>query len=88
MSDINAITYPGGAATTPSNTTNDPAGPFAAIMNTAASASVTIQMVSGSQISIWMLQGVLYPFACVRINAGSSATVVGFHANPYKGNAQ
>lgn len=88
MSDLNAVTYEGAIQTTQSDSTNDPAGPFAAIQNTGASGTCKILTVRGTTVTIYMLQGVIYPIATLRVfNTGGLSTVIGFHGNPYKGNA-
>jgi hypothetical protein len=88
MSDISAITYQGSAATTPSNTTADPAGPFAAFVVT-ATGTVSIVMVDGSTLAFgsasFTAGPTTYPFQFKRVNTtGTTATVVGLYALPLK----
>jgi len=89
MSDILAVTYDSAVQTTQSDTANDPAGPFAALQNTGASATCKITTIKGSAVTVYLPQGVIVPIATLRVwTTGGLSTVVGFHANPYKGNAQ
>lgn len=86
MSDIMAVTYEKASATTQSDSTADPAGPFAAIMNTGSSATCKIHTVGGQDITIYMVQGLIYPIATQRVwSTGGLSTVIGFCVMPYKG---
>ena len=87
MSDVNAVTYDGAAAATQSDTTADPAGPFAAIQNTGASATCKITTIRGQAVTIYMVQGLIYPIATQRVwTTGGLSTVIGFVARAYRGN--
>ena len=84
MSDINAIIYSKAAAATQSDTAADPAGPFVGIMNTGASATCKITLQSGGDVTIWMVQGLIYPLLVQRVwSTGGLSTVIGFKAPPF-----
>jgi hypothetical protein len=88
MSDIGATSYQGSAATTPSNTSNDAAGPFAAFIIEAAG-TVSIVMTDGSTRAFgaasFTAGPTIYPFQFKRVNStGTTATVVGLYAMPLK----
>lgn len=86
MSDIQAITYTGGVAATQSDTVADPAGPFAAIQNTGASATCKITPVNGPAVTIYMVQGLIYPIATRNVwTNGGLSTVIGLVAMPFRG---
>ena len=85
MSDIQAITYLDGVAVTKSDTTNDPAGPFAGFLVT-VTGNVSFVTMGGNTIALTSVAAnVVIPIACRRINStNTSATVVGLYANPYR----
>jgi hypothetical protein len=88
MSNIDAVTYYGSAATTPSNTTADAAGPFAGF-TVSASGTVSIMLMDGSTLTFGgatLTAGpATYPYAFKRVNTtGTTATVIGLYALPFK----
>ena len=86
MSDIDAITYDDAVAVTESNTTADPAGPFAALLVTAVG-TVKLRTVRGHDIVYSATAvGQIIPFATAFVwSTGTSATVLGCLALPFKG---
>ncbi len=91
MSSIQAITYEGGAAVTQSDTTADPAGPFAALwIGGAGTGALKVTLVNGDVVT---LAGVTVsgnsplPLAVSRVwTTGTGVTsIVGLKAMPYKG---
>lgn len=84
MSSILAITYDGAVPVSPSNTTNDPAGPFAGLLVTAAGTLVFIDMRGNTVTLAVTLVGQIIPIACKRVNTGSPV-VYGLYAPPFKG---
>lgn len=87
MSDVNSVTYDGAAAATQSDSVADPAGVFAAIMNTGAGATCKITTARGQAVTIYMVQGLIYPIATQRVwSTGGLSTVIGFVARAYRGN--
>lgn len=91
MSDINSITYSGAVAVTlqASLPGTDPGAPYAALQATTLAGTVTVMMMSGSQVTIYLPLGEIVPVAVRGVQSGGVATgIVGFHANPYKGSAQ
>jgi hypothetical protein len=80
VSTIQSVTYVGGNAATQSDTTADPHGPFAAIQNTGASATCKIQPTNGPAITIYMVQGLIYPIATKFVfSTGGLSTIIGFY---------
>lgn len=83
-----AVTYEGGASVTPSDTTADPAGPFAGfyVGSTSAGAVVKLQTIRGDTLTLsGVLPGVIYPIAISRIwNSTTTATsIIGLVSLPY-----
>jgi len=86
MSNIQAITYEGGAAVTVSDTFADPAGPFAGFFVGVAGA-VVIQTIRGDKLTLAACNaGVVYTIAITRVwSTGTNASsIVGLIALPYK----
>ncbi len=86
MSSINAITYDGGAAVTTSDTTADPAGPFAGIF-TGAGGTIKLTAISGEVLTFLSLPaGVILPVATQRVwtSTTSATSMIGLRAMPYK----
>jgi hypothetical protein len=82
MTDIRAVTYHNAVAATQSDTAADPNGPFAAIQNTGASATCKISTVGNptGSVTIYMVQGLIYPIATQRIwSTNGLSTVIGFN---------
>lgn len=91
MSDIFAITYDRAAAATQADGTApsaaDPAGPFAGIMNTGTSAACKITTKRGQAVTIWMVQGLIYPIETQNVwSTGGLSTVIGFGCPAVKSN--
>lgn len=87
MSDTNAITYDGAGSATQDDARPDPLGPFAAIMNTGAAATCKITTARGQAVTIYMLQGVMYPIATRNVwSTGGLSTIIGFVSRANKGN--
>ena len=86
MSDIRAVTYEHAIAVSPSDTVNDPAGPFAGLHCTGTAGLATVWTRSGS-VQVYLLQGVVLPLLVYRVGVtGTSATgVLGMKALPYLG---
>jgi hypothetical protein len=87
MSDIRAFAFEGGLAITPSNTANDPAGPFAALwIGTAGNATIVD---SRGNVTTYtnLPAGFLLPLQCVRVNSTglTAGSIVGLRANPVGG---
>lgn len=82
MSDIRAVSYAGGYTTTPSDSTNDPSGPFAAFEATDSAGIVKVTCVDGSVVSVYCLRGVPKTLEVLRIwSTGTSpSTVIGYKA--------
>lgn len=87
MSSILAITYDDVIAVTPSDTVDDPNGPFAGFYISGTAGTVTFLTVRGHAGIISPGAGVIVPFAIRRIySSGTSATgVYGCIAMPFKG---
>lgn len=87
MSDIKAVTYEGGVAVTPSDTANDPAGPFAALYIGGAGSATVVDAKGNATTYSGLLAGTILPLQCVRVKAtGLTATgVVGLRALPIGG---
>lgn len=86
MSNIQAITYEDVISLTQSDTTADPAGPFAAFMVNVAG-NVKITTIRGSAVTITVLAGLVYTVAFSRMwSTGTTATgLFGLIAPPWKG---
>ena len=69
-----------------SDTTADPAGPFAALLVT-ASGTLKITTVRGSTVSLAAVNvGQIVPIATKQVwSTGTGATVIGLRTPPYKG---
>jgi hypothetical protein len=92
VSDILARTYDSAIAVTPSDTTADPAGPFAALYMP-ATGNLKITTVRGTAVTFTAVPaGTFIPVATQRVWAtgsqGGGANVVGLLAMPYKGSGQ
>ena len=74
MSGLWATTYDYPVAVTPSNTVDDPAGPFAGLLSTAAG-TITLWPLNGPQgsIAVPVLAGQYIRFPVSRVGIGSSA---------------
>jgi len=86
MSDINAVTYYGSAATTASDVIDDPAGPFAGFVVT-ATGTVSVVMLDGSTLTLPSItaSATAFPYSFKRLKStGTSATIVGLFALPFK----
>jgi hypothetical protein len=80
VSDILSVTYVTAIAATQSDTAADPAGPFAAIQNTGASATCKITTVQGTTATIYLTQGLIYPIAVQRVwSTGGLSTIIGLN---------
>jgi hypothetical protein len=91
MSNIQAVTYEGGVAVTASDTTDDPAGPFAALwIGAAGSGALKVTMINGDVVT---LAGVTasgnrpLTLAVKRVwSTGTNVTsIVGFKSMPFAG---
>jgi len=86
MSDINATSYQGSAAVTKSDTTGDPAGPFAGLLVT-VTGTVKLTMTDGSTVALLtnLAANVVLPFQVTRVwSTGTTATVIGLYGVPLK----
>jgi hypothetical protein len=86
MSTIESITYVDAVTPTQSDTTADPAGPFAAFM-VRATGDVKITTTGGHNTVIPACQaGTIYPIAHTRVwSTGTVSTdIVCFSSNPYR----
>ena len=85
MSNILARSYSGGKAVTKSDTTPDPQGPFAGLFVT-VTGNLSFVTVEGDSISLTSVPAFTeLRFAVSRVNStGTSATVLGLRAAPYK----
>ena len=85
MASIQAITYEGVVAATQSDTTADPAGPFAGFFASVAGV-VKIQTLRNDTVTLTILAGVIYPIAITRIWSSVTAAsgLFGLCANPYR----
>jgi hypothetical protein len=86
MSDIRAITYESGAAVTASDTTNDPAGPFAAIYS-GTGGDIKVTPLSGpAYVLPGTPAGVIIPVAVrfVWLTGTAATGVVGLSVPPYR----
>jgi hypothetical protein len=87
MSSIAATTYPAAVAVTKSDTNDDPHGTFAGLY-VAAAGTLAFLDGSGNTVTIAspMAVGQLVAITCKRVlAAGTSATVYGLQALPWKG---
>ena len=75
MSDIQAVTYQGSAATTPSDTVNDALGPFAGFVVT-GTGTVSIVMFDGSTLTLPSItaSAVAFPYAFNRVKVRNLKT--------------
>lgn len=87
MSDILSITYEDAILVTPSDTVDDPAGPFAGFYIGGTAGTVTYLTVRGHAGIISPGAGVIVPIATRRIySSGTNATnIYGVIAMPFKG---
>lgn len=90
MSDTNAVTYDDAIAMTQvdGNVPDANSGTVAAIMNTGASATCKITTARGSAVTIYMVQGLIYPIATKNVwttGSGGLSTVIGFVSRTYPG---
>lgn len=75
MSDIGAVTYKGGHAVTPSDTTADTNGPFDALLATTAAGTAKVTSVDGSVLTVYLALGIPMEIACTRVwSTGTAAT--------------
>jgi hypothetical protein len=87
VSSILAITYDSGAAITASDTTADPAGPFAGIF-TGSGGTIKLTTIRGQTLTFVSLPaGVILPVATQRVWSTTTAatSVLGMLAMPFKG---
>jgi hypothetical protein len=86
MSSILAVTYESAAAVTKSDTTDDPAGTFAGLLVT-ATGTLKFRTIRGQDVTLSTTTvGQIIPIATRFVwSTGTSATVLGLHAMPYKG---
>jgi hypothetical protein len=91
MSNILAVTYDGGVLVTPSDTTDDPNGPFAGL-HTGAGGDIKIIDGKGATVVLYSCAaGIELHVACRRVWSTGTATpskVTGLYANPFKGAAK
>jgi len=82
MSDIRSISYAGGSPVTQSDTAADPAGPFASLVATTAAGVAKVTCIDGSVLTIYLLQGSIYPLEVTRVWASvTTATgILGHYA--------
>lgn len=85
MSDILAVTYDDAIAVTPSDTTDDPAGPFAGLQCTGTAGLAKIITGAGRTATIFLPQGICTPIAARRVfTTGTAATsIIGLRAQPF-----
>lgn len=85
MSNILAITFEDAAAVTKSDTTADPAGPFAGLIVSVAG-TLKITTIRGGVVAFTVIAGQEVNIATQRVwSTGTSATVIGVLAIPFKG---
>jgi hypothetical protein len=84
MSDIAASAYDGAVAVTPSDTLNDPGGPFAGLYTGSGGNIKITDPVGNSTVLAGTAAGVVLPIRCVRVwSTGTAATgVVGLIGRP------
>lgn len=89
MSDILGITYTGANAVNPSDTTDDPSGPYCALyIGTASSSNVKIKLAAGDVVTFMnVLQGTILPMQCLRVfvTGTTASNIVGLKAPPIGG---
>lgn len=80
------IDYDGATAVTQSDSTPDPAGPFAALTATTAGTAKVIT-VRGQTVTIALALGIPFPLAVTQVfSTGSTASgIVGLYRLPYRG---
>jgi hypothetical protein len=86
MSDILSITYDGAAAVSPSDTVNDPAGPYAAF-HTGSGGTIRVLTIAAEDTTLVSIPaGVIYPLAIKRVfSSTTTATgIVGLRAQPFR----
>ena len=94
MSNILASVYDSAIAVTASDTTADPAGPFASLYvgtSTGIAGTLTVTTIRGTKVTFTgVLAGTIIPVAVQRVwSTGTTATnVLGLLAMPYKGSGQ
>lgn len=73
MSDLGSITYADAAAVTPSDTTDDPAGPFAGFY-TAGGGDIKVKTVKGNTVTLHgTAAGIVIPLDILRVFLTSPA---------------
>ena len=87
MSNIQAVVYTDAVAVTVSDTTADPAGPFASLLCTVAGTlKISTIRQPNSSVSLVVVAGQVIPIVTQRVwSTGTSSTVVGLTALPFKG---
>lgn len=82
MSDLGAVTYKGGAAVTPSDTTKDPNGPFEAFEATGASGLAKVTCLDGSTMTVYLVLGFPKKLAISRVwsSVTAATNIVGYKA--------
>jgi hypothetical protein len=89
MSNIMAIVFEGAVAVTKSDTTADPAGPFAGLY-TGAGGDIKVTTVRGQSVTLaGTAAGITIAIACTRVwSTGTTPTnVLGLQAGPYRGSS-
>jgi hypothetical protein len=82
-SDIRAVALKGGAAVTPSDSVNDPAGGFAALEATTQAGLAKVTCVDGTTCTIYLALGIPVYLGVVRVWSGTTTAtgIVGFYAS-------
>lgn len=84
MSNILARVYENAYAVTVSDTTADPAGPFASLLVSVAG-TLKIHCLGGQDVAFTVIAGQEVHIATQRVwSTGTSATVIGLSSIPYK----
>lgn len=86
MADIRSTVYEDALAVTPSDAVKDPAGPFAALLVTAAG-TLKFTTLGGSTVTLAssVVVNSIIPVVTSRVwSTGTTATVVGLIAQPYR----
>jgi hypothetical protein len=84
MSNILAVTYDQAVAVTKSDSTNDPAGPFAGLY-VATAGNVKFNDIAGNTITVTSAPVGVIPIATLRVwSNGTSGTVYGLFALPFR----
>lgn len=79
MSTVAAIVFDYAVAVTPSDTVNDPAGPFTALLvDTAGTIKVTLYGGTGAAITLKVIAGQVVPFPVRRVWSTGTVTAVVF----------